>query len=153
MSTEVDRRTVLKASCAGCAAVVLSACGGSSSEEPAAEPSAAPPSAPPSAAASSAAGQGPIVALADLEVGRPVSAEGPGGEKLLLTRTGEATVVALSAVCTHEGCTVAPSGAELGCPCHGSRYAAATGEVLGGPAPSALPPFPVVVRDGGVHPA
>jgi len=42
----------------------------------------------------------------------------------------------LSAVCTHMGCLVHWNGAERSwdCPCHGARYAAATGEVLEGPA-------------------
>lgn len=46
---------------------------------------------------------------------------------------------ALSATCTHLGCTVradAESGGFV-CPCHGSRYDA-EGQVLGGPAPRAL---------------
>jgi Rieske Fe-S protein len=47
-------------------------------------------------------------------------------------------VAAFSAICTHQGCTVAPAGKELDCPCHGSVYNAATGEVMGGPAPRPL---------------
>jgi Rieske Fe-S protein len=48
------------------------------------------------------------------------------------------------------GCTVAPAGAELDCPCHGSRYNALTGAVLQGPAPRPLPGVPVHVADGNV---
>ncbi len=46
-------------------------------------------------------------------------------------------VAALSAVCTHLGCSVrrAPGGFE--CPCHGSRYNA-VGRVTHGPAPKSL---------------
>lgn len=47
---------------------------------------------------------------------------------------------AMSATCTHLGCTVrsdADSGGFV-CPCHGSRYDA-EGKVLGGPAPAPLP--------------
>jgi cytochrome b6-f complex iron-sulfur subunit len=40
---------------------------------------------------------------------------------------------ALSAVCTHLGCTVALTGDELTCPCHASRFAS-DGANLAGPA-------------------
>jgi cytochrome b6-f complex iron-sulfur subunit len=46
--------------------------------------------------------------------------------------------VALSSICTHEGCTVEyKSSGNLECPCHGSVYAI-SGNVLVGPAPRAL---------------
>lgn len=47
---------------------------------------------------------------------------------------------AMSATCTHLGCTVREEAAGGGfvCPCHGSRYDD-DGNVLGGPAPEALP--------------
>ena len=70
--------------------------------------------------------------------------------KVVLTRSGD-QVHAFSAVCTHQGCTV--SGVKAGaitCPCHGSRFDPATGKVVGGPAPSPLPPVQVEVRDGAV---
>lgn len=50
----------------------------------------------------------------------------------------EVGLFALSAVCTHLGCTVARSGAELTCPCHGSRFAV-NGANLTGPAARPLP--------------
>ncbi len=50
----------------------------------------------------------------------------------------EAGLFALSAVCTHLGCTVARSGDRLACPCHGSRFAA-DGRNLSGPAARPLP--------------
>ena len=59
----------------------------------------------------------------------------------LVTRTGQETFVALTAVCTHEGCTV--SGFESQtyvCPCHGSRYST-SGSVVQGPATAALRQF------------
>lgn len=59
----------------------------------------------------------------------------------LVARTGQDTFTALTALCTHEGCTV--SGIEnqvYVCPCHGSRYSSA-GSVLQGPATTALRQF------------
>ncbi len=45
---------------------------------------------------------------------------------------------AISTTCTHLGCTVAVTAQGFACPCHGSRFDA-TGKVIGGPAPRALP--------------
>jgi cytochrome b6-f complex iron-sulfur subunit len=45
---------------------------------------------------------------------------------------------AISTICTHLGCTVAATAQGFACPCHGSRFDA-TGRVIGGPAPRALP--------------
>jgi len=42
--------------------------------------------------------------------------------------------VAHTAVCTHQGCLVAAAGAQLDCPCHGSKFDAFTGKVVQGPA-------------------
>jgi len=52
--------------------------------------------------------------------------------------------VALSSVCTHEGCTVGynSTSGNIECPCHGSVYAI-SGNVLVGPAPRALRSYTV----------
>lgn len=47
-------------------------------------------------------------------------------------------VYALSAICTHLGCTVARSAKGFECPCHGSKFGA-SGKVEAGPAPRPLP--------------
>jgi Rieske Fe-S protein len=44
---------------------------------------------------------------------------------------------ALSAICTHQGCTIAPEGDGFRCPCHGSTYDR-EGRNTGGPAPRPL---------------
>ena len=51
----------------------------------------------------------------------------------------ENALSALSAVCTHLGCTVQwkPDKTEFACPCHGSRFHP-DGTVFGGPAPRPL---------------
>jgi Rieske Fe-S protein len=60
------------------------------------------------------------------------------------------SVVAHSALCTHQGCAVVADGRQLTCPCHGSVFSAASGQVLNGPADSPLASVPVSVHDGGV---
>jgi cytochrome b6-f complex iron-sulfur subunit len=55
---------------------------------------------------------------------------------------------AVSAVCTHLGCTVNLAGAGFHCPCHGSVFDM-SGSVMSGPAPSALTWFDLTLsRDG-----
>jgi Rieske Fe-S protein len=73
-------------------------------------------------------------------------------DKVVLTLGGDNTVQGFSAVCTHQGCTVASvADGTIDCPCHGSRFDAQTGAVVSGPATRSLPAVPVVVRDGGVY--
>lgn len=75
------------------------------------------------------------------------------GTAVLVARPTDTTAACFNAKCTHLGCTVAPAGKELHCPCHGSVYNATTGAVLHGPAPKALAAVPVKVVDGAVVPA
>ncbi len=58
-------------------------------------------------------------------------------------------VRALSARCTHRGCTVEVSGNEFVCPCHRARFSA-DGAVLKGPARDPLPALPAKIEDGQV---
>jgi menaquinol-cytochrome c reductase iron-sulfur subunit len=55
---------------------------------------------------------------------------------------------ALSAVCTHLGCTVGRSGDGYHCPCHGSAFAE-DGKNTAGPAPRPLYWRPVTLTGGG----
>jgi len=48
------------------------------------------------------------------------------------------------------GCTVAPAGSELHCPCHGSKYNALTGAVIQGPASQPLAKLAIRVANGEV---
>jgi Rieske Fe-S protein len=82
--------------------------------------------------------------LSDVPVGGSASGEA-GGEKILIHRPDETTVLAYSAVCTHQGCGVTPTKAEFVCPCHNSTFALADGTVTGGPAPAPLPRFAAAI--------
>lgn len=68
-------------------------------------------------------------------------------ERLALLRDDRG-LYALSLVCTHLGCTVTVSAAELACPCHGSVFDR-QGRVLKGPADRSLRRL-VVEEQGGV---
>ncbi len=162
MPLEIDRRTLIGAACAGCAALAAG-CGASDSSASGTAPSSAGPLSPgplspglsPSASAGAAAGgaAAPLVALSAIVVGEARSATSPDGKAVLITRTGDGTAVGFSARCTHLGCTVAAAGTELRCPCHASVFKAADGSVVSGPAPSPLHPYAVTVVDGQVLPA
>ena len=95
------------------------------------------------APASDVAGQD-VAALADIPVGGSIDAT-IGGEPVLISQPTAGTVVAFSAICTHQGCVVAAAGSQFECPCHGSVFDAATGAVEQGPAPSPLPQVAVTV--------
>jgi Rieske Fe-S protein len=128
-----SRRESLKA--AGVAVVGaagLGACGSSTGDAP-------------SGAASAAGG---AIAAADVPVG--------GGKvfedvKVVVTQPTEGDFKAFSAICTHQGCTVnGVSNGVITCPCHGSTFDIATGEVKQGPATQALPTKSVTVGADGI---
>ncbi|MFQ5684010.1 MAG: ubiquinol-cytochrome c reductase iron-sulfur subunit [Candidatus Binatia bacterium] len=59
--------------------------------------------------------------------------------RLFIVSTDEG-ITAMSAICTHLGCTVGKVEWGYQCPCHGSKYDS-NGLVLAGPAPKPLPWF------------
>ena len=136
---ELTRRTAIALGGAG--ALVLAGCapgdggvGGSAGGTDGAGSNAAPTTTP---------GE-EVAALADIPVGGSISAM-IGDEPVLLAQPTAGEVVAFSAICTHQQCVVAAAGERFECPCHGSAYDAATGEVLNGPALQPLPHIPVTV--------
>jgi len=58
---------------------------------------------------------------------------------IIIIRTSDTQYVALSSVCTHQGCTVMYNAStnQLPCPCHGSLYSI-SGSVINGPAQKSL---------------
>jgi Rieske Fe-S protein len=79
-------------------------------------------------------------------VGEATAVTTPSGDEAMIFRADESTVACFSAVCTHKGCAVEAAGTELACPCHGSVFDAATGEVVNGPAEEPLPSIAVRIE-------
>ena len=155
-----SRRDVLVAAGLGAGALTLAACGSSSTaaapassaaSAAAAAPSSAAPASPAAAASAAGAPTGnTLVALSTVPVGGAVAATDANGKPIIVAQPTAGKVVAFSAICTHKQCTVKVAGADLDCPCHGSKYNALTGAVINGPAPSPLAPVSVSVSGGNV---
>jgi len=148
----VSRRKLLVAGAGtALAATAVAACGGGSgSARSATSASGASGGGSSAGTPSSSGGPQALAKVAEVPVGGVVSATGADGKPLIVSQPAAGTVVAFSAVCTHQGCTVAPAGKILQCPCHGSTYDLATGKNTGGPAPSPLARVPVRVKGGKV---
>ncbi len=71
----------------------------------------------------------------------------------MLIHHADNTWVALTAVCTHLGCTVQyePQMNRIHCACHGGVYDPRTGANVSGPPPKPLKLFKVAVNDTGVE--
>jgi Rieske Fe-S protein len=136
LNPTITRRTLIATGAAGAGAVALAACsggGGSANTAPSSE----------------ASGK-TLAAVADVPVGEAKSVKLPDGSPGIVARPTASTVACFSAICTHMGCTVKPSGQKLDCPCHGSQFDALTGSVLHGPATEPLPKIAVTVAGGNV---
>ena len=139
-SHPISRRTALVGGISGAGILTLAACGSGTGGS--------------TNTTSAGSGGGATTALASLDsitVGEAVSAN-LDGQPVLVSRPTTTSAACFSAICTHQGCTVAPAGKELQCPCHGSVYNAITGAVISGPAPRALDKIQVKVKGGKVVP-
>lgn len=113
---------------------------------PAGSPSSAPTSDAAATSEPAAPGGTPVASVAEVQAAGSVVV-GENEDAYLLAFAGD-TVVAHSAVCTHQRCTVGASGL---CPCHQSRFDVATGAVINGPALRPLPERAVTVSGGQVY--
>ncbi|MDQ0380759.1 Rieske (2Fe-2S) protein [Amycolatopsis thermophila] len=139
------RRSVLTTgvAVAGAAAgtVVLAACGGSDSgTSGSSQNTGAAPAAPSGTT---------VAALNDIPVGQAKSVT-VEGKPAIVARPTETTAACFSAVCPHQGGTVAPDGDHLQCPLHGSQFDTLTGALKRGPAETGLTPIPVKVEGTNV---
>jgi Rieske Fe-S protein len=137
----ITRRGIIAvggATVAGTAAFALAGCAASSSGTDGGNPT----------PAGLAAGT-ELAPLSTIPVGGSIDVQ-IEGTALLLSQPEEGKAVAFSAICRHQGCVVAAAGASLDCPCHGSRYDAATGAVLNGPSTKPLIEIPVKVNADSV---
>ncbi|MBW4030169.1 MAG: Rieske (2Fe-2S) protein [Acidobacteria bacterium] len=73
------------------------------------------------------------------------------GDPGIVFQLNKGTFVAYDAVCPHAGCRVGytPGAPLMLCPCHGSQFEVATGQVVSGPAPHGLTPLTVVGSANG----
>jgi len=116
----LDRRTFC--ACALAAGASL-ACGGGGGTSPAPAPAPPPPPSGPLTTTDTKAG---MLGLAD---GTTRDYRNLGNFFLIKDAAG---IYAMTAVCTHMGCTVGlPVGSQITCPCHGSQYDLGGGNVLG----------------------
>ncbi|HMD35171.1 MAG TPA: Rieske (2Fe-2S) protein [Vicinamibacterales bacterium] len=116
---------------------VLQGCGGSSTS---------PSDAPELPTINSAIAGGAITMTIDAS--SPLNAVGgaalvqASGQSFLVSQTSAGSFTALTAICTHEQCTVTGfQSSQYVCPCHGSRYSI-SGAVVQGPASQSLRSFP-----------
>lgn len=71
------------------------------------------------------------------------------GKRVFIVKKG-GQIKALSAICSHLGCTVnwVPANDRIECPCHGSNFDKETGKVLAGPAPRPLDWYEIRLEGG-----
>ena len=129
--SDPSRRQVLTWAGTGVAALALAACAG---EEPAPLPR---------------PGE-PLLPLDEVPVGSSAVVRTGEGAEVVVSRVSAEEVVAFSAVCTHQGCTVRRETEVLACPCHGSQFDPSDGTVVRGPAEEPLPTVAVRIEAGTV---
>ncbi|MGI5289420.1 Rieske (2Fe-2S) protein [Nonomuraea polychroma] len=71
--------------------------------------------------------------------------------KVVVTQPTQGVYKAYSAICPHKGCEVGtPKDNVIKCACHGSEFAADSGNATKGPATAPLAAFPVKVEGDGI---
>ncbi|GAA0443124.1 iron-sulfur protein [Acrocarpospora corrugata] len=159
---EPTRRAVVLSVGGAGLAVALTACtgyqsgGGTTAAEPADPPADDPPAA--DATEDSGAEEPPPAEEAPPADALAKTADIPEGggkifesEKIVITQPTAGQFKCFTAVCTHQGCTVASiSNGTINCPCHGSRFKIEDGSVAGGPAKGPLEEKQITVAGGSI---
>ena len=141
----IERRTVLQAGGLVAVGGLVAACSSGGEE---AAPAASASSAPAATAASASAVAGAVAQTSDIPVGGGIILDEPA---VVVTQPAEGDFKAFTAICPHQGCLVSEvTDNEIICPCHGSKFSAADGSVLAGPAQVGLEPAGVAVEGGSV---
>jgi Rieske Fe-S protein len=140
--SEPNRRAVLQGAAVAAVSGVAGFVAFSLRDEEAADPAYAEDE------AASSGGQGTVLAsVDDIPDGGGVIVQ---DANVVVTRDGS-SIQAFSAVCTHQGCTVASvQDGRISCACHGSVFDSGTGAVLQGPAQRPLAPVEVGLVDGSI---
>jgi len=142
---DTGRRTVLAAGAAGAAALVTGCGDGGGGDDPATQP---PTGTQEEGGSPSPAGE-ELARTGDIPLG--------GGKvfadrKIVVTQPEAGDFKAFSAVCTHQGCTVANvSDGTINCLCHGSRFRIADASVERGPATKPLPAERITVSGDSIR--
>lgn len=150
----LGRRTVVAGVGAAGVAAVLTACGsskdssGSGTVEPAKGATGEGDGAGDGGDSGAGGGGNVLAKTADIpEGGGKIFAD--AGVVVTQPKAGE--FKAFSSKCTHMGCAVTSiSGGTINCPCHGSKFDAATGDVSGGPATEPLPAATITVKGDSI---
>jgi Rieske Fe-S protein len=150
METEFtpNRRTLLAGAAAG-GLILAAGCGSNDSSSSNSGSSGSSGSGSGSSGGSTTSSGGQLATVDQIPDGGTISVKASDGRTILLNRSGS-NVTALSAKCTHMGCTVAPAGNTIKCPCHGSQFQAGTGAVINGPAQAPLNKVAVKVTGNSV---
>ncbi|WP_265803900.1 QcrA and Rieske domain-containing protein [Wenjunlia tyrosinilytica] len=123
--------------------------GASAAPTPSTSPSGNPSGAPSSPGR---ARGGASVAVKAVPVGGGAKVMESSGSAAYVVQPKQGEFAAFSAICTHSGCPVdPPKEGRFNCPCHGSVFDAATGEVLNGPATKPLRRIDVREQGGRVE--